>query len=477
MRTVKRKALPLNKNKWTAIESLCQAYAKEKNYWLDILKEWKYQALLGLPRKIRDEFIQRKYQSKYSLQARHWKLALQDAVETWDKSWKAHFIAIRSKIFSCFKQENERRYAYWLVKGYSQFSDMMQGKVCKPAFDIDEKICQKIVAYVQRQVKKHKPKKPVVKKMRSIKFDASSYSVFEQNGTQYIKVMSLTKGHRITIPLTGKGTIQGNVCLVIEGKDLFIHVSQEIIPATQLPGPIEAVDFGYSETMTDTEGKRYSTQFGDILTKASDARHIKMKRRHKLHAVRKKKNQTSKKKSNVLQYNLGKQKLNTQTKKVRVSLEKEINTSIHQLLDCKSPSILVTENLSHCFSYHQSKNMNRKLSAWVRGKLQERVEFKALAKGFRHEQVNPAYGSQTCICCGFVDRSNRNGDKFKCVHCKHEDIADRVAALNYLRRFDDETIGLYTPYSQVKSILLERFHRRLEVGKPITVPGRTLETV
>ena len=105
MRTIKRKALPLNKSKWMAVQFLCQAYANEKNHWLDVLKEWKYQALLCTPRKIRDEFISHNYQSKDGLQARHWKLALQDAVETWDKNWKAQFIFVRSKIASHFKQE------------------------------------------------------------------------------------------------------------------------------------------------------------------------------------------------------------------------------------------------------------------------------------------------------------------------------------------------------------------------------------
>ena len=103
----------------------------------------------------------------------------------------------------------------------------------------------------------------------------------------------------------------------------------------------------------------------------------------------------------------------------------------------------------------------------MRGKLEERVAFKALAEGFRHEQVNPAYGSQTCVCCGFVDCKNRSGDKFKCLSCGHEDEADRVAAMNYARRFGDQEIGLYMPYSQVKTILLDRFHRRLETGEPV----------
>lgn len=476
MRTIKRKALPLNKNKLNAIKSLCQAYAKEKNYWLDVLKKWKFQSHLGTPRKIRDEFIDQNYESNHGLQARHWKLALQDAAETWDKNWKAQFIFVRAKIASHFKQELERHYAYWLLKGYTQFSEMMQGNVPKPNFEIDMTICKSIAGYVQRQVKQYRPKKTVVKKARSIKFDSSCYSVFEKNGSQYIKIMSLEKGKRIVIPLSGKKVIEGNITLVLEGEDLFIHTTEKIA-TTQATSQnsIEAVDFGYSEVMTDTDGKRYGTKFGKILAKASDARHEKMQKRHKLHAIEKK--QTKKRaKSNIKKYNLGKKKLNKKTTKTKIDLEKEINTGINVLLKSKKPSILVTEDLSHCFSYNKPKSINRKFSSWVRGKLQERVAFKALAEGFRHEQVNPAYGSQTCCECGFVDHRNRGGDKFKCLYCGHEDISDRVAALNYLRRYGDDTIGRYMPYSQVKTILLDRFHRRLEAGKIATVPGRTLET-
>ncbi len=478
MRTIKRKALPLNKNKLIAIQLLCKAYAKEKNYWLDVLKAWKYQSLLGVPRKIRDEFINRKYHSSYCLQARHWKLALQDAVETWDKNWKSQFVIIRSKIASHFKREQERHYAYWLIKGYSQFSAMMQGKVPKPSFEIDEKSCKKIASYIQRQVKKQRPKKVVVKKARSIKFDSSCYTVFEENGCQYIKIMSLEKGKRIVIPVKGKGRIEGNITLVIDETDLFIHVTEEIAPLqASSQETIEAVDFGYSEVMTDTEGKRYGIQFGKILSRILNHRHQKMQKRHKLHAYEKKQFQKCLRKTNIKKYNLGNKKLNKVKKKGRSSLEREINTGINGLLRNKKPCILITEDLSHLFSYYQPKIVNRRFSSWLRGKLQERVAFKALAEGFRHEQVNPAYGSQTCVCCDFVDSKNRNKDKFKCLNCGHEDLSDRVAAMNYARRFGDQEIGLHVPYRQVKTILLDRFHRRLETGQPVTVPGRTLETV
>ena len=122
--------------------------------------------------------------------------------------------------------------------------------------------------------------------------------------------------------------------------------------------------------------------------------------------------------------------------------------------------------------------MNRRLSSWVKGVLQDRLEFKVLAGGSRHEQVNPAYGSQVCPSCGFVDSKNRNGDRFKCLHCGHAGHADQVAAMNYFIRKDDRQITRYTPYREVKSILLERFHRRLEAQQSgATVPGRTLDAV
>ena len=98
MRTVKYRALTLNRRKKTALKALCKAYACEKRYWLDLLRSWDYQALFGSHRQIRDEFVKRKYHSRYGLQARQWKLALQDAVETWDKYWQSLFVMARTKI-------------------------------------------------------------------------------------------------------------------------------------------------------------------------------------------------------------------------------------------------------------------------------------------------------------------------------------------------------------------------------------------
>ncbi len=64
VRTVKRQTETLNVAKKIALESLTLAYAREKNYWLDVLKANKMQSQLDSPRQIRDEAIKNKYQSR-----------------------------------------------------------------------------------------------------------------------------------------------------------------------------------------------------------------------------------------------------------------------------------------------------------------------------------------------------------------------------------------------------------------------------
>jgi putative transposase len=476
MRTVKRKTLPINERKRRSLDDLCRAYTREKQHWLQRFKAWDLQAHLGRPRTVRDEAIKQGYQSLNGLQARHWKLALEDAAETWDKYWQATFVKIRPKIAHRKDlSETERHYAYWLLKSYPSFAAMMQGACPKPSFPIEDLTRRHIAGYVRRLAKKFKGKAPSVKKGRSIRFDANCYELFEHKGRQYIKLMSLTPGKRILIPLLGKTSVSGTITLVLSAEGADLHIPQELKKKTLPKTPPVAVDFGYTEVMTDTQGLRYGTRFGTTLTHGTENLHQKMQKRHKLHALAKKSSNPGRTKR-LQKYNLGTKKHHANTKRLRASLEKEINTAINELIETKSPSILITEDLRHAFNYDKPKKVNRKLSNWLKGKLQDRIEFKALAEGFRHEQVNPAYGSQSCPHCEFVDQKNRKGDRFQCLHCGHEDLSDRVAALNYARRFGDPEIGRHTPYRQVKTILLDRFHRRLEAEQSATVPGRTLET-
>ena len=469
MRAVKHKALSLNVKKRKALTDLCQAYSREKHFWLCQFQSWELQSCLGRHRTIRDQMTKQKYRSPNGLQARHWKLALEDAAQTWDRYWEATFTKVRIKIASRKTlSETMRHYAHWLLKSYPAFASLMQGENPIPPFPIPEACRKQTANYVRRIVRQCKGKAPAAKKSRSVRFDADCYDSFEHKGRQYVTLMSLTPGKRILIPLSGKTAISGTITAVLSEEDICIHIPQEL---KQKHSPkitaLEAVDFGYTEVMTDIQGIQYGKQFGKILTQESEHRHHKMRKRHKLHAIQKKKRASDPERaSRLLRYNLGKQKQNSKAERCKATLEKEINTAINELVRTKRPAILVTEDLRHTFSYDKPKSVNRKFSSWLRGKLQDRVAFKALAEGFRHEQVNSAYGSQSCPFCEFVDDKNRKGDRFQCLHCRHEDMSDRIAAMNYARRMGDPEIGRYTPYREVKSILLNRFHRRLETGNP-----------
>ena len=104
MRTVKRNTLKINTKKQTALEMLCLAYAREKRYWLQRFQAWDFQAQLGKPRIIRDKMIEQNYRSAFGLQARHWKLALEDAAETWDKYWQSIFVDQRESASDASKK-------------------------------------------------------------------------------------------------------------------------------------------------------------------------------------------------------------------------------------------------------------------------------------------------------------------------------------------------------------------------------------
>ena len=59
--------------------------------------------------------------------------------------------------------------------------------------------------------------------------------------------------------------------------------------------------------------------------------------------------------------------------------------------------------------------------------------------------VPTPYTSKRCNSCGEINDENRNGDKFKCVECGHEDHSDINAAKNikqfgeYLYNHEDYT--------------------------------------
>jgi putative transposase len=75
------------------------------------------------------------------------------------------------------------------------------------------------------------------------------------------------------------------------------------------------------------------------------------------------------------------------------------------------------------------------LHSWAFAQLGDFLRYKAQAAGVALVEVDPAYTSQTCSGCGYVDKRNRRSQAvFKCGRCDFVGHADHNAAINIAAR-------------------------------------------
>lgn len=218
---------------------------------------------------------------------------------------------------------------------------------------------------------------PRVKTARSITLDTNMYEVFEQEGTQYIKVMSLTPRQRIVIPLTGHTPIRGNLRLVLdkERQRVEIHYFAEVKPTKPLTGEPCALDAGVSEVFIDEQGHRYGTDFGVFLAQTSDELCAKGRQRNRLHQIARRAEAKGDraKAARIRRFNLGRQKLEKTRCKVQAELARQVNTAVNHVLRERRPAVIVTERLE-LRGKAKSKHLARLVSLWAHSILKERRE-------------------------------------------------------------------------------------------------------
>ena len=135
----------------------------------------------------------------------------------------------------------------------------------------------------------------------------------------------------------------------------------------------------------------------------------------------------------------------------RSELKRLINESLNRMMDMHEGAVLIFEAFGHTFNFQGlSKVWRRRLSSWVRGEMDERIEFKASERGVRVLYVPAAYSSQTCPECGYTSRKNRKGDRFKCRACGLEAHADIKAAEALLLRAHDSHFTRWTSAAAIK---------------------------
>jgi len=83
----------------------------------------------------------------------------------------------------------------------------------------------------------------------------------------------------------------------------------------------------------------------------------------------------------------------------------------------------------------RSRKLNRKLTYWLKGKIEEQLRYKAFEHGILVKSVSPAYTSQMCHRCGSKGERFSHQSLFRCHNCGYEANADFNASVNLHKVF------------------------------------------
>lgn len=377
-------------------------------------------------RKLRDEWVKNRDFSP--LPAKAWKETLRDVLDDIKMYEEAAKLKVRQDIAKRTTDKDERKRLYKLLKG-------------------NDWPCDSYLSRKMRQYKKHG--RTNVK--NQIVLETGVYTQFKGiDGNTWLKIPSFTRGEKVCVPLNSNIELSGCLRIILKEGVLYVHHTIEQKKFKPCGDLVIGVDKGYTEAFADSEGDFYGSDLGELLSKGTEKRNRRGQARNRLYQIAKKKPDKAR---NIYKYNLGRKKIDSQNKYQKERIRNIAFQSAHAIVD-KAKEVRC-EDLSRPFaSKHKGKKYNRTMSAWAKGSLAEALNSVTKARGSCLRVVNAAYTSQMDSKTGRL-QGRRVGDKF---HHVNGDVshADTNAAVNIKQRADDADISLYTPYREVKAILLSR---------------------
>lgn len=177
----------------------------------------------------------------------------------------------------------------------------------------------------------------------------------------------------------------------------------------------------------------------------------------------KKKHKLSNELTRLEKHNLGSKRYFKSKQSYNEAVYSKLNQAINQLIANEKPGLLVKEDLTFTKEKAQDKSrfsrkMRRQLNSWIKGRLDDRLNYKCEQYAIKTQDINPAYTSQYCPNCGQHYVGERYGRHRELVNCRNCGAmnCNIASAQNILARYSDKEITLYTPYKKVKEILEER---------------------
>jgi len=118
--------------------------------------------------------------------------------------------------------------------------------------------------------------------------------------------------------------------------------------------------------------------------------------------------------------------------------KQKLNYYAKELVSLYPYTDFVVERLLFKGKKGRSKEFRRRNTNWAYNHLSSKLKEIGKLEGFQLIRVNPAYSSQMCPVCGFINKANRQGMWFLCGRCGYKGNSDVVGAINLVQRVAGE---------------------------------------
>ena len=282
---------------------------------------------------------------------------------------------------------------------------------------------------------------------------------------RWLTVSTLERGQRIALPVMdnpyarAKPGVEATTYSLLRqphGWEVLAARKQEATPWAEHRTAVLAIDLGLRNLMATSEADIYGRGFLDELRRR-DAQLLTLQKGLQGAGV------TSLSRS---------RRYRRFVERLRGWLKTTIQTALARCLAHHRPAKVVIEDLLFAGQPGQlSRRMNRLLRRFGQRYFIQTLKERQVEFGFELEVVNPAYSSQTCSSCGFVHRTNRNGDVFLCHSCGRRAHADVNAALNLSRRSGREATPRAGERRPLRMRAVEQWAARLRATLAQATPG------
>ena len=439
------------------------------------------------------------YEKLFKIQNRHWVMALTEVCANIKSMWSNLASRLKARIRD---NENltgeERSFLLYVVSGRKLWYQALHGwdiqcsarKFIKLKSQLTEQSLKRAIRYLRRITRKNKPKVSSCSQARCMLLDQEMYRVMESNGKTFLQFCSCEQYKPFVVELRSPYCYnrKGNVQAILDVRRKTVRIHKAIkIHTRKASGTAAGVDKGFAKLLSSSSGAEYGDGFGILSDRESERINSRNTGRNpyiqrskelkqeidrlkteidaaarpaeKIPMIRAR-HRAMAQLENLMKNNTGTVKYDREHAKARAGMETAMNHAIREFYMNESPSDVCLEDLSWQSSGKKGKRANRKLSSWMKGRLDERLCYIGSVYGAATEYVNAAYTSQFCSGCGafLLRRHGLHHEWADCPNCGTIN-ANTNAAKNIAARKSDKEVTLYTPYKKVKQILLSRYNK------------------